>query len=104
MRKADNSKTARVNKKKEPVLKTSKSFSSGIMESNKIMLDETKMELTIGKSASAEVTPEEKHHLISEAAYYRSERRSFIPGHELDDWLNAESEIEGMLSNLLRTI
>ena len=32
---------------------------------------------------------------IAEAAYWRSERRGFEPGHELDDWLNAEREIDG---------
>jgi membrane-bound lytic murein transglycosylase MltF len=35
--------------------------------------------------------------LISEAAYYRAERRGFDPGHELDDWLEAEREIESAL-------
>lgn len=31
--------------------------------------------------------------LIAEAAYYRAEARGFAPGHELDDWVAAESEI-----------
>ncbi|WP_116809482.1 DUF2934 domain-containing protein [Steroidobacter cummioxidans] len=31
---------------------------------------------------------------IAEAAYWRSERRGFTPGQELDDWLNAEKEID----------
>ncbi len=35
-----------------------------------------------------------RHARISEAAYYLAERRSFDPGHELDDWLEAEREIE----------
>ena len=39
------------------------------------------------------VTGEEKHQLISQAAYYRAEQRGFIPGLELDDWLAAEEEI-----------
>ncbi|HZP92221.1 MAG TPA: DUF2934 domain-containing protein [Burkholderiales bacterium] len=36
---------------------------------------------------------DELHHLIAVAAYYRAQARSFEPGHELDDWLSAESEI-----------
>jgi hypothetical protein len=32
--------------------------------------------------------------MIAEAAYYRSERRSFAPGGEFDDWLEAEREID----------
>ena len=31
---------------------------------------------------------------IAEAAYWRAERRGFQPGHELDDWLEAEREID----------
>jgi hypothetical protein len=50
----------------------------------------------------AGVTIEEKHRLIAEAAYFRSERRNFIPGHELEDWLDAEAEIETRLLNINR--
>lgn len=32
--------------------------------------------------------------MIAEAAYYFAERRGFAPGHELEDWLRAEAEIE----------
>lgn len=31
--------------------------------------------------------------MIEEAAYYRAQRRGFAPGHELDDWLEAEAEL-----------
>lgn len=34
---------------------------------------------------------------IAELAYYKAENRGFLPGHELDDWLDAEHEI--MLKN-----
>ncbi|MEC4748909.1 DUF2934 domain-containing protein [Methylomicrobium sp. Wu6] len=30
---------------------------------------------------------------ISELAYYKAERRGFEPGHELEDWLDAEQEL-----------
>lgn len=32
---------------------------------------------------------------IAERAYWRAERRGFTPGHELEDWLHAEREIDG---------
>jgi hypothetical protein len=32
--------------------------------------------------------------LIAELAYFRALRRSFEPGHEVEDWLAAEAEIE----------
>jgi hypothetical protein len=41
---------------------------------------------------------EDKYQLIAEAAYYRSQARSFAPGCELEDWLAAEAEIESRLS------
>lgn len=50
-----------------------------------------------GESAgisSKGVSNEERYQLIAEAAYYRSEKRSFAPGYELEDWLAAEAEIE----------
>jgi hypothetical protein len=44
--------------------------------------------------------PEGKHHRILEAAYYRAEKRGFLPGAELDDWLAAEVEIERSLRGI----
>ncbi|WP_374089645.1 DUF2934 domain-containing protein [Methylomicrobium lacus] len=34
---------------------------------------------------------------ISELAYYKAERRGFDPGHELEDWLEAERELMSSL-------
>jgi hypothetical protein len=31
---------------------------------------------------------------IAEIAYYRALARGFVPGHELEDWLAAEAEID----------
>jgi hypothetical protein len=31
--------------------------------------------------------------MIATAAYYLAERRNFAPGHELEDWLEAEQQI-----------
>ena len=39
------------------------------------------------------VMPEEYREMIAECAYFKAEKRGFEPGHELDDWLEAESEI-----------
>jgi hypothetical protein len=35
--------------------------------------------------------------MIAEAAYYRAERRGFAPGHELEDWLIAEIELNARI-------
>lgn len=35
----------------------------------------------------------DRQQMVAEAAYYRAQNRDFAPGHELDDWLDAEAEI-----------
>lgn len=39
--------------------------------------------------------------MIAEAAYYRAEARGFISGDELQDWLDAENEIDRILGKAL---
>jgi hypothetical protein len=36
--------------------------------------------------------------LVAEIAYFRSQSRGFEPGHEEEDWLAAEAEVDGHLS------
>jgi Protein of unknown function (DUF2934) len=40
------------------------------------------------------LTPAERHRRISELAYRRAEMRGFTPGHEHEDWLEAEREVD----------
>jgi hypothetical protein len=40
---------------------------------------------------------EERERMIGKAAYYRAERRGFIGGDPLQDWLAAEVEIDRQL-------
>lgn len=37
---------------------------------------------------------EQREAMIRDAAYYHYAKRGYTPGHELDDWLAAEAEIE----------
>jgi len=32
--------------------------------------------------------------MVAERAYYKSEKRGFVGGYEMEDWLEAESEIK----------
>jgi hypothetical protein len=43
------------------------------------------------------VGPEKRAALIAEAAFFRAEKRGFSPGHEVEDWLAAESEVDAKL-------
>lgn len=46
---------------------------------------------------SSFVGPEKRAALIAEAAYFRAEKRGFAPGHETEDWLVAEREVDARL-------
>ena len=47
---------------------------------------------------SSSIPLEQRKQRIEEAAYYRDESRSFHGGDPLQDWLEAEAEIERMMS------
>jgi Protein of unknown function (DUF2934) len=40
---------------------------------------------------------EARNALVRQAAYLRAQARGFEPGHELDDWLAAEHEVDGRM-------
>jgi hypothetical protein len=46
---------------------------------------------------SASLDSETRNSMIAERAYYRAEARGFVIGHELEDWLAAESELNALL-------
>jgi hypothetical protein len=43
------------------------------------------------------VAPEDRQRFIAEAAYFKAERRGFAEGGELEDWVEAEAEIDALL-------
>ena len=47
----------------------------------------------------ADLSSEETRRLIAEAAYYRAKERGFEPGHELEDWIEAEAEVMARLND-----
>lgn len=49
------------------------------------------------KTAVAEPSSEELGGMIATAAYYLAAARNFTPGHELDDWLEAERSVRAKL-------
>lgn len=48
-------------------------------------------------AVSVGVTPEARHAMIAVSAYYRAEARGFIGGCPVQDWLEAEREVDGRL-------
>ena len=47
--------------------------------------------------AAAMPNEAELRELISQAAYYRAEKRGFSPGLEAEDWMQAEAEVMARL-------
>ncbi len=47
--------------------------------------------------SQAPVSPGDRAQMVALAAYYRAERRGFEPGRELEDWLEAEAEVDAAL-------
>jgi len=41
---------------------------------------------------------EDRNACIAESAYFLAEHRGFVPGHELEDWLHAENEVDARLT------
>ncbi|WP_129782583.1 DUF2934 domain-containing protein [Peristeroidobacter soli] len=48
-------------------------------------------------AATLEPMPEDVGSMIATAAYYLAAARNFMPGHELDDWLEAERVVHAKL-------
>lgn len=44
------------------------------------------------------ISPELRHEMIREAAYFRAEKRGFAGGDPVSDWLLSEQEIDTALS------
>lgn len=47
-------------------------------------------------SVEKEITAmkEQTRLMVEEAAYYLAEKRGFMPGHELEDWFQAEAQVK----------
>jgi hypothetical protein len=46
-----------------------------------------------------DLSPEEIYRLIQETAYYKAKARGFEPGHEVQDWIEAEAEVRMRLDS-----
>ena len=51
----------------------------------------------LSERGEAPLSPHERQQLIAKAAYFRAQQRGFISEGELDDWLQAEAEVDRFL-------
>ena len=55
----------------------------------------------VNELLSSNITPEERMHMISEAAYYKAQQRGFDPQGCEKDWVEAEALVDDMLSRAM---
>jgi hypothetical protein len=53
----------------------------------------------VAESAQGEIDPQVRHRMISEEAYRLYARRGYVEGFELEDWLQAEAEVDRQLGD-----
>ena len=102
MQKASKSKNQRLGPDKKPLAFNRKSGNkAAIAQTVEVKPGKNQEEVAPSMVLTA-VTNEERHQLIAEAAYFRAERRNFLPGFELEDWFGAEAEVEAKLLKIAR--
>ena len=57
------------------------------------------MDAPTALSADGQPTPEELYRMIQEIAYFKAKARDFAPGHEVQDWIEAEAEVRRQLES-----
>jgi len=72
--------------------KTGRSNKAATTKTTKKSTKPTKPDISL-----IENSPEERWKVIAVAAYHKAEKRGFAPGDELQDWVEAEKEIDTLL-------
>jgi hypothetical protein len=52
-----------------------------------------------GGNSGTSPTPEQLYRMIQETAYFKAKARNFAPGHEVQDWIEAEAEFRRVLDS-----
>ena len=85
----------RTRKKAPPALAVSNAAGSHVAAS----LSAASPMLARPASRPGPISPEERRHMVAEAAYFRAQRRGFREGDPDRDWIEAELEIDALLLN-----
>ncbi len=62
------------------------------------MMKSRKTVVEMPKQHPAPMTEDERRDAIAKAAYYLSEQRGFEPGHEVEDWIAAETRVSASIA------
>src|SRR5438067_7648814 len=50
-------------------------------------------------NTAAKLSAEDVYRLLQESAYFKAKARGFAPGHEVQDWIEAEAEVRRRLED-----
>jgi hypothetical protein len=71
------------------------SSSGPLLEMGRSLTDDSTDSTAVGFVTSS---PAHRERAVEEIAYLLAEKRGFVPGFELDDWLAAEKEVDAILA------
>ena len=61
-----------------------------------ILPDSEEADTPFEEGAHDAIDPDLRHRMISEAAYYMYQQRGYVDGYDVDDWLQAEVQVDHM--------
>jgi hypothetical protein len=61
--------------------------------------DEMEPDRPFAEGAFNDIDPDLRHRMVSEAAYCLYSERGYADGYDVDDWLQAEAEVDHLLLN-----
>ena len=64
-----------------------------------VMATSKQSDSEVRPGAASAIGAQERQMLVARAAYFRAEKRGFAPGGELQDWVEAETEVLRMIGS-----
>ena len=86
-----------VSTKAAPAKKATKNTSAKPKETNVEKMAKKSTTTSKPQTSSINITSEERWKMIAIAAYHKAEQRGFAPGGEMQDWAEAETEVDELL-------
>jgi hypothetical protein len=88
---------AKTNAAKPAAAKSAASRPTPARKSARAAPDTRAPERETSGNSQAPLSAEEVYRLIQESAYFKAKARGFAPGHEVQDWIEAEQEVRRRL-------
>lgn len=86
-----------VSTKEKPAKKVTKKTTAKPKETTEKKVAKKSTTTSKPQTSSISITSDERWKMIAIAAYHKAEQRGFAPGSELQDWAEAEKEVDELL-------